>query len=92
LVNSAFFDDLFDRPSVPTLVASAHELEGTVAVLRDISDAGARLLGALTPTEIRAARLADATDGLPNRPNPILSDAWDAFSQPWDDLEASTGA
>lgn len=84
LVNSIFYDDVMDDASIPTTVASSHDLEGTVASLRTVSDPGARLLDALTPKMgASATNLRDAGKGLPNDPNPLLADAWQRFSEPW---------
>lgn len=85
LVNTNFYDDVFERPSIPTTVTSSHELEGAIAVLREADDLGARLLDALTPVDGAVTSLNHATKTLPNSPNPLLDKAWRRFSEPWGD-------
>lgn len=82
MVNTPFFDNVLTRPQTPTIVASAHELEGVVADLRDAPDTGARLLSALSP-ETWKFNLRSAVDDLPTQRNPILDDAWQRFTLPW---------
>ena len=86
MVNTIFFDDVLERPSTPTLVVSAHELEGTLAVLQNAPDTGARLLTALTPSNGLPSGLSKAASDLANIPNPLLREAWNRFSAPWDDV------
>jgi hypothetical protein len=83
LVNTPLYDEVLTRPSTPTTVVSAHELEGDVAVLQNAPDAGARLLNALTPVDGEIAKLGDATAGLSIVGNPILQSCWDRFTAPW---------
>lgn len=85
LVNAEIYDDVLKRPSTPTTVASAHELERFVAVLRSSPEVGQRLLNALTGPDSGGAVLGDAIAGLPEATNPLLDEAWDRFSQPWTD-------
>ena len=89
LVNSDFYDDVFVRPSIPTTVASSHELEGTVAVLCTATGTGSRLLDALTPSNEpgTVTSLVKAIEGLPGAANPLLTDAWRRFTSPWPELE-----
>lgn len=82
MVNTPVFDKVLTRPRTPTLVASAHELEGVVADLRDAPDTGSRLLSALSP-DTQNFNLHSAAEGLPSRRNPILEDAWQRFTMPW---------
>jgi hypothetical protein len=91
LVNTDFYDDVFQRPSIPTTVASSHELEGTVAVLRTARDTGPRLLDALTPTGPGSATsLGKAGEGLPSAANPLLDDAWRRFTEPRPELHGES--
>jgi hypothetical protein len=84
LVNSRFYRDVLVQPSIPTTVASSHELEGTIAALLSATDTGIRLHNALTPDGPgKATKLGDAAAGLPNNPNPPLDDAWQRFTKPW---------
>lgn len=83
LVNTDFYDDVFQRPSVPTTVVSSHEFEGAVAVLHGAADLGVRLLDALTPTDGVVTSLDRASKGLPSAPNPLLDEAWQRFTEPW---------
>lgn len=83
LVNTPFYDDIFSRPSISTTVASAHELEGAIALLRDTPDLGRRLHAALTPDAGKVTSLASAADGLTNAANPLLDGAWERFSYAW---------
>lgn len=90
LVNTdLFYGDVLTKPSIPTTIASSHELEGAVAVLRGAPDVGRRLLDALGTDGPGGARLDDACEGLADAPNPLLDKAWERFSQPWSDLAAS---
>jgi hypothetical protein len=86
LLNTDFYEDVFERPSIPTTVAYAHEFEGTVAALRSEPDVGRRLLEALSGASGRTALLTDAADGLVGEPNPLLAHAWERFSGGWRDL------
>jgi hypothetical protein len=86
LVNTDFYDDVFERPTIATTVAYAHEVERTIAALRDAPDTGRRLLAALSPDGRPTTTLVDAAEGLPHDPNPLLDDAWDRFSGEWHDL------
>lgn len=93
LINTGFFyDDVLTKPSIPTAVASAHELEGVVARLQHAPDTGQRLLDALAAKNNSVARLQDAGDGLSDDGNPLLQEAWDRFTQPWSDLRDAVGA
>jgi hypothetical protein len=83
LVNTSLYDDVFERPTTPTIVVSSHDLEGTVAGLQDSPDVGKRLLDALTPDDGAVAQIRTAADGLPTVGNPILLEAWDRFCRPW---------
>ena len=86
LINTVFYDDVVTRPSIPTTVASAHDLEGVVAVLRHAPNVGARLLDALTGVDDVVPSLMSAADGLPSAPNPLLDEAWQRFTAPWSHL------
>lgn len=90
LVNTdLFYGDVLTKPSIPTTIASAHELEGAVAVLRGAPDVGSRLLEALGTDGAGGASISDACEGLADAPNPLLDEAWERFSQPWKDLAAA---
>lgn len=82
-------DEVLTRPSIPTAIAPAHELEATVAVLAEVPETGRRLLEALSSDGPGGARLDDACEGLPRAPNALLDDAWERFTRPWTDLSAS---
>lgn len=77
--------------------AWAHDLEGTVAVLAEVEDAGARLLRVLGASDPWRRHLREAADGLPDAANPILDTAYerwsampqDAVQQAWDSDSAS---
>ncbi len=69
---------IFGEDPVP--VASAHDLEAVVGTLTGHSDAGQRMLTALTPRSDLPADLLDAMDGLEPVPNSIISDAWDRWA------------
>jgi hypothetical protein len=90
LVNTdLFYGDVLRKPSIPTTIASSHELEGAVASLRGAPDVGRRLLDALGTKGPGGARISDACDGLADAPNPLLDEAWERFSQPLSDLAAA---
>lgn len=82
LVNSQFYDNILHRPSVPTAVASSHELENAVAALRDSPDIGTKLLDALNG-EDGPPSLDCATSGLVVPANAMVDGAWDRFTEPW---------
>ncbi|MGB3676281.1 MAG: hypothetical protein WA988_17760 [Candidatus Nanopelagicales bacterium] len=83
LVNSSFYSDVLVQSSIPITVASSLELEGTVAALLSASDTGARLHDALTPEGPgKATDLRKAAEGLANKPNPPLDEAWQQFIKP----------
>lgn len=83
LVNTFFFDDVLERPTIPSAVVSAHELETLVGTLCSASDLGGRLLSALTPTTDSIPNIQDATADLEVLPNEAISSAWDRFYAPW---------
>ena len=90
LVNTDWYSDVLVRPSIPTTVVSAHELESTIAVLRAQVDVGERILNALSNgTPANPVHLSAAGADLENVPNPLLSAAWDRFSAPWSAAELS---
>jgi hypothetical protein len=91
LVNTALYDDVIAKPSIPTTVASSLELESFVANLRSAADVGQRLLDAYTTPGDGGISLDDAGEGLPSLPNPLLDEAWERFSAPWSHLEAELG-
>ena len=70
---------LLERADVPTIVASAHELEGFISAVHDRPDAGARMLDAVHQTEPHPPLHAAVKD-LAVRPNPLLDDAWRRFT------------
>lgn len=80
LVNTLFYDGVFNRGSTPCTVASAHDLEGTVARLQAAPDVGQRLHAALTSNNGEVASLRKAGEDLPEARNPILGEAWQRFS------------
>jgi hypothetical protein len=89
LVNTdLFYGDVLTKPSIPTTIASSHELEGAAAVLRGAPDVGRRPLDALGADEPGGARINDACGGLADAPNPLLDEAWERFSRPWSDVAA----
>ena len=83
LINTGIYQDLIGSPSVSTLVASAHELEGVVAGLRNSPDIGLRLVEALTPSQGQIPSLRRVLEGLSVLPNPLLDRAWERFSYTW---------
>jgi hypothetical protein len=86
LVNTFVYEDVLSRPSIPTAVASAHELEGVVATLEGAKDVGVRLLHALEDADHPSPpALGRAAADLPSLPNPFLEAAWDRFTKPWAD-------
>jgi hypothetical protein len=87
LVNT-FLHDILSTAEIPTAVASAHELEGVLAVVFDRADVGSRIMAALRPDPPAPPSLSAATDGLPNRPNPLLDQAWDRFRGPFEEMRA----
>lgn len=90
LVNTdLFYGDVLTKPSIPTVIASSHELEGVVAGLRGAADVGRRLLESLEADRPGGVRITDACEGLADAPNPLLGEAWERFSQPWTDLAAA---
>ncbi len=91
MVNTDLYNDVFQRPSIPTTVVSSHELEGAVAMLRGAADLGARLLAALSPVDGVVTSLSRAAQGLRNATNPLLDEAWQRFSEPWDHLRDESG-
>ena len=88
LVNTELFAALIPRPSIPTTVASSHELESVVATLQTEPDVGRRLLDALTNPGEGGPRIEDAIADLEPLPNLLLDEAWERFSAPWSDLDA----
>lgn len=76
-----FYRDVLGDRSIPIGVAYAHMLEGTAATLADRTDAGRRILDALTSDEDQWAnnglRLDNACEGLDQVRSPILDRAWE---------------
>jgi hypothetical protein len=83
LVNTFFYDDVLQRPAVPSAVVSAHELETLVGTLCRVSDLGERLLRALTPSVDSIPNIQDATSDLEVLPNEAIFSAWERFYSPW---------
>jgi hypothetical protein len=82
LLNTDLYDDVLTHPTVPTAVASAHELENAVAALSHRDDIGTRLLNALAPSDGTFPNLTAAAKGLPTQKNTLLDDAWTRFWRP----------
>ena len=87
LTNTPLYDEVLTSADVPTVVVSAHELEGFVAAVLPEPDADEYLEAAYVPTEDRLVpSLSAAVAELAHGPNPILAAAWDRFMKPIDDL------
>jgi len=71
---------LFAGDELPVSAACAHDVEGTVAILAQADDAGARLLRELSAATPWQRQLRQAADGLPNGRNAILDAAYKRWS------------
>ncbi len=87
LVQTFLYEEVLGEAHVPIIIASAHELEGVVAILSGRQDVGERLLRALTPRPPSPHEppsppsLSAAVKDLAKVTNPILSDCWDRFTE-----------
>jgi hypothetical protein len=87
LINTPVYNDVLTSARVPTVVVSAHELEGFIAAVLPEPDPDVYLTAAYNPTDELAPRsLSAAVNGLEHPPNPILAEAWDRFMEPIADL------
>ncbi len=87
LINTPVYEDVLTPEKVPTVVVSAHELEGFIAAVLPEPDPDVYLTAAYNRTDELAPRsLSAAVNGLEHPPNPILAEAWDRFMKPIADL------
>lgn len=87
LVNT-FVHGLLDEADLPTVVASAHELEGFLGAVHDRADVGQRFVAAVSQPPPQPPSLDGAILDIEARPNPLLDAAWDRFNKPLEDLAA----
>lgn len=80
LAGTFVYDELLPDAPVQIVIASAHDVEGTVARLADRHDVGARLLDALAAVPPTAPSLRAAAEDLPTAPNAVLRECWDRFA------------
>lgn len=91
LINTLVYKDVLTPAKVPTVVVSAHELEGFIAAALPEPDPDVYLTAAYNPTdELAPKSLSAAVAGLEHPPNPILAEAWDRFIKPIADLRLAT--
>lgn len=87
LIGTPLYADVLTPASVPTVVVSAHELEGFIAAVLPEPDPGVYLHKAFTAAEEEGTNsLSAAVKDLEHPPNPILAEAWDRFMRPIDEL------
>jgi hypothetical protein len=86
LANTDLYNGVLTAPKIPTIIASAHELEGFIANLIGHPDPTRFLTAAYEPPDGQPKSLPKAVEDLERQANPILSAAWDRFMKPVDDL------
>lgn len=83
LLNTLLYDDILQRPSIPTIVQSANEFEMMIGLLQDRDDIGQLLLEGTEQTGDHAQPLTRILQGLPCH-NPIIENAWNRIMQPFE--------
>lgn len=92
LINTRLYEDVLTPAKVPTVVVSAHELEGFIAAVLREPDPDVYLTAAYNSTdELTPRSLSAAVNGLEHPPNPILDEAWDRFMKPITDSPSRHG-
>ena len=85
LLNTLLYDDILQRPSIPTVVQSANEFEMMIGHLQDRDDIGQLLLEGIEQTGDHAQPLTRILPDLPCR-NPIIEDAWNHIMRPFENI------
>lgn len=92
LINTRLYEDVLTPAKVPTVVVSAHELEGFIAAVLREPEPDVYLTAAYNSTdELTPRSLSAAVNGLEHPPNPILDEAWDRFMKPITDSPSRHG-